>query len=164
MYSHVNTIFCQIIYMTTLNSFLKRFYLFEREKKRERMHCGEARHRGREREREKQSPCSAGSLMWGSIPGPWDHDLNRRQMLNPLSHVDTPTTLNSLKNDLPPWFQGDIYTKRQGTLMIKDVLQPEARVRIPSPPVTRGVAVSQWVILTLPCFLICKMGTLVPCK
>ena len=24
----------------------------------------------------------AGNLMWNSIPGPWDHDLSRRQMLN----------------------------------------------------------------------------------
>ena len=35
---------------------------------------------GREREREreslKQAPCSAQSLIQGSIPGPWDHDLS----------------------------------------------------------------------------------------
>jgi len=30
----------------------------------------------RQRKREKQAPCSAGSPMWGSIPGPRDHDLS----------------------------------------------------------------------------------------
>ena len=30
------------------------------------------------------------SPMWGSIPGPWDYDLSRRQTLNPLSHSGTP--------------------------------------------------------------------------
>ena len=24
--------------------------------------------------------------IWDSIPGPWDHDLSQRQMLNQLSH------------------------------------------------------------------------------
>ena len=32
----------------------------------------------------------AGSLMWRLIPGPWDHDLGQRQMLNRLSHPDAP--------------------------------------------------------------------------
>ena len=40
---------------------------------------------GGKRQREKQTPQWAGSLM-RSIPGPWDHDLSRRQMLNQLSH------------------------------------------------------------------------------
>ena len=31
---------------------------------------------------EKQTPCRAGSLMWDSIPGPWDHNLSQRQTLN----------------------------------------------------------------------------------
>ena len=31
--------------------------------------------------------------MWGLIPGPWDHDLNRRQQLNPLSHAGAPFKL-----------------------------------------------------------------------
>ena len=43
----------------------------------------------RQREREKQTPLRAGSLTWGSILGPWDHDLSRRQMLNRLSHPGT---------------------------------------------------------------------------
>ena len=32
----------------------------------------------------------AGSPMWGSIPGLWDHDLTRGQMLNRLSHPGVP--------------------------------------------------------------------------
>lgn len=28
--------------------------------------------------------------MWVSIPGPWDHDLSPRQMVNPLSHPGFP--------------------------------------------------------------------------
>ena len=39
-----------------------------------------------EREREKQAPCWAGSPMRGSIPGPWDHDLNWRKTLNWQNH------------------------------------------------------------------------------
>jgi len=54
---------------------------------------------GRQRQREWQaeaegeagSPQSRGSLMWDSIPGPWDHDLSRRQTLSRLSHPGTPT-------------------------------------------------------------------------
>ncbi|XP_059020576.1 cilia- and flagella-associated protein 298 isoform X2 [Mustela lutreola] len=44
------------------------------------------RRNGQERERRRQAPCCAESPMWGSIPGPWDHDRIRRQRLNPLSH------------------------------------------------------------------------------
>ena len=48
----------------------------------------------RQREREKQAPCRARSpMMWGSIPGPWDHDLSQRQMLNQLNHPGAPTLL-----------------------------------------------------------------------
>ena len=36
---------------------------------------------GVEREREKQALHWTGNLMLGSIPGPWDHDLSRRQTL-----------------------------------------------------------------------------------
>ena len=32
-----------------------------------------------------------GSLMWDSIPGPWDYDLSQRQMLN---HGATQESLN----------------------------------------------------------------------
>ena len=39
------------------------------------------RERQRHRQREKQAP-SWGILMWGSIPGPRDHDLSQRQPLN----------------------------------------------------------------------------------
>ena len=46
-------------------------------------------------EREKQAVCWAGSLTQGSIPGPWDHDLSQRQMLNQLSHPGAPS-VNSL--------------------------------------------------------------------
>ena len=41
-------------------------------------------------QREKQTSCWAGSLTWGSIPGPWDHDLSQRQMLNWLSYPGVP--------------------------------------------------------------------------
>jgi len=49
-------------------TFKKIFYLFERERDRD----SEREHeQGEEqREREKQAPRSAGSLMWGSNPGP----------------------------------------------------------------------------------------------
>ena len=38
------------------------------------------RERQRHRQKKKQAP--AGSLMWDSIPGPQDHNLSQRQMLN----------------------------------------------------------------------------------
>jgi len=38
--------------------------------------------RERQWEREKQVPHGAGSPMWGSVSGPWDHDLSQRQTLN----------------------------------------------------------------------------------
>ena len=67
------------------NLFLLFIYLFlllarEINKQGERM-----RERERETETEtetenlKQVPCSAQSWVWGSIPQPWDHDLNRNQ-------------------------------------------------------------------------------------
>ena len=56
--------------------FKKRFYLF----------TWEIEHKQGEWEREEQAPRWAGSPMWGSIPGPGDHDLSRRQTLNRLSH------------------------------------------------------------------------------
>ena len=45
------------------------------------------RDRQRERERgrdtgRRKSRLPAGSPMWDSIPGPWDHNLSQRQMLN----------------------------------------------------------------------------------
>lgn len=45
---------------------------------------------GAKGEDEKQTPHWAGSLMWGSISGCWDHDPSGRQMLNPLSHPGAP--------------------------------------------------------------------------
>ena len=50
----------------------------ERQRKREREREGEG---GRERDNEylRQAPRSAQSLMWGSIPQPWDHDLRQNQ-------------------------------------------------------------------------------------
>ena len=53
--------------------FFKDFiYLFDKEGERDY----------KQAEREKQASHPAGSPMWGSIPGPWDHDLSRRQTLN----------------------------------------------------------------------------------
>ena len=60
--------------------FLKILFIYLREREHE---CGEG-------QREKQTPCGAGSLMQGSIPGPWDRDLSLRQMFNRLSHPGTP--------------------------------------------------------------------------
>ena len=52
--------------------------------------------RGRDMGRGR-SRLSAGSPRWGSILGPWDHDLSQRQMLNQLSHPprypNTPSVL-----------------------------------------------------------------------
>ena len=39
------------------------------------------RERGRDTDRER-SMLPVGSLIWDLIPGPWDHDLSQRQMLN----------------------------------------------------------------------------------
>ena len=65
---------------------LKRFYLFTGDRGRESTSRGEG-----PRERERLTFCWAGSLPWGSIPGPQgqgpqDHDWSWRQMLNRLSH------------------------------------------------------------------------------
>ena len=43
-----------------------------------------------QREREKQVPHEQGAQTQGSIPGPKDHDLSWRQMLNRPSHPDAP--------------------------------------------------------------------------
>ena len=43
-----------------------------------------------ERQREKQIPHGAGKPTQGWIPGPWDHDLSQRQLLNHLSHSGVP--------------------------------------------------------------------------
>ena len=66
-----------------------RFYLFIHERDRER-------ERQRQRQREKQLP--TGSLIWDSIPGLRNHDLNQRQML---SHWATqvPVLFNFLSTD-----------------------------------------------------------------
>ena len=57
------------------------FFLFAWE--RERAWVGE----GEETETDSHW---AGGLTWGSISGPWDHDLSQRQTLNQLSHPGTP--------------------------------------------------------------------------
>ena len=49
-----------------------------------------SRQSSRQREREEQAPRWAESLIRGLIPGPWDHDLSRRQRLNPLIHPGAP--------------------------------------------------------------------------
>ena len=66
--------------------FLLRFYLFIWESEWVRKHKeGEEK-----RKSEKQDPHWAGSLTWGSNPGPWDRDLSQRQTLNWLNHPGTP--------------------------------------------------------------------------
>ena len=42
-----------------------------------------------QQERERQARLG-GSLIWGSMPGPWDQDLSWRQVLSQLSHPGTP--------------------------------------------------------------------------
>ena len=58
------------------DKFFKRVftYLFDRE--------STSKGSGRQREMEKQAPHGAGSTTQGWIPGPWVHDLSRRQMVN----------------------------------------------------------------------------------
>jgi len=58
-----------------LNIFFLRFYLFDRDTVREGTQAGGAG------EAEAGFPLSR-EPMRGSIPGPWDHDLSRRQTLN----------------------------------------------------------------------------------
>ena len=53
--------------------------LFTSERERAHMHKSE--------ETEKQTPYWTGSQTQGSIQGPWDHDLGRRQTFNWLSHL-----------------------------------------------------------------------------
>ena len=65
--------------------FLKDFiYLFDRERDSQQ----EREHKQGEWERKKQAPRGAGNLIWGLIPGPWDHALSRRQTLNDLTLND----------------------------------------------------------------------------
>uniref|UniRef100_M3Z3A5 Uncharacterized protein n=1 Tax=Mustela putorius furo TaxID=9669 RepID=M3Z3A5_MUSPF len=71
---------------------------------RERSQVG--REAGRERERRKQAPCRAESPMRNSIPGPQDHDLSRRQRLNPLSHPGAPGSHPFLMTDIEPMCTG----------------------------------------------------------
>ena len=55
-----------------LNFFKDFIYVLERERE-----AG-----GGAEENERQTPHSAGSPVWGSILGLWDHDLSQRQTLN----------------------------------------------------------------------------------
>ena len=58
----------------------------ERERERERVCTSWGRGRGRGRSR---LPAEEGAT-WGSMPGRWDHDLNRRQTPNQLNHPGAP--------------------------------------------------------------------------
>ena len=53
-------------------------YLFDRERERQQ----QREYKQGEWERKKQASYRAGSLIWGSIPGAWDHDPSRRQRPN----------------------------------------------------------------------------------
>ena len=58
--------------------------------KKEHARVSENTSRGEgQRQRKKQTPYWTGCLIQGSVPGPWDHYLSQRQMLNWLSHPDT---------------------------------------------------------------------------
>ena len=61
-------------------------YLIERE----RVRGSTSRGSSRQEDREQQTLHQAGSPMWGSIPGPQDHDLSWSQMFNRLNHAGTP--------------------------------------------------------------------------
>ena len=76
---------------SSMSFFFLRFYLFIR-----------AHAQGGGTEREADST-EQGSLMRGSIPGPWDHVLSWRQKLNWLSHPGTPS-MNIFKEKLSRWF------------------------------------------------------------
>ena len=65
-----------------MSIFFLRFYLFIWQT----MYTHTSRGRGRSRLPMEQG----GSLTWSSIPGPWDHDLSRRQTLNQLNHPGAP--------------------------------------------------------------------------
>ena len=64
-------------------SFFLIFYLFIWEGERERRSTGVG-------QSEKATPHGPGSPTQDSIPGPWGHNLNWRQMLNQLSHSSAP--------------------------------------------------------------------------
>ena len=73
------------------NDFLKKIlftYLTERQKSRER----EREHKqGQQKgEGEAGSPLRWEPMLPGSIPGPWNHDLGWRQMLNWFTHLGAP--------------------------------------------------------------------------
>ena len=53
-----------------------------------------AHKQGEQRTEGKGEAGSAGSLIWGSIPRLWDHDLSQRQTLNWLSHPGTPNVFS----------------------------------------------------------------------
>ena len=59
-------------------------------RERERERASTSKEEGK-REREKQTPHWAGSPMWDSIPGLWDHDLCQRQTPNRLSQPGAPS-------------------------------------------------------------------------
>jgi len=83
--------------MELFSVFLRFIYLFiwERERARASMSGGEG-------QRENQIPGWVQSLTWDSIPGPGDHDLSWSQMLNQLSHADTPKVMEFLREISPP--------------------------------------------------------------
>ena len=62
------------------------FFIYSRKRERTRAWIGE-----KQREKEQQAPPWAGNLTQDSIPGPRDHDLSWRQLLNGLSHSGAPT-------------------------------------------------------------------------
>ena len=81
--------------MTSFYFFL-RFYLFIHERHRE---SESEREREREREAETQAEgeadcIHAGSPMWDSIPGPWDHALDVRAGAKLLSHPSIPQLID----------------------------------------------------------------------
>jgi len=66
-------------------SFLKILFIYLRERVRVCMSRGRGTGRGRSR-----LPTEQGAWWEGLIPGPWDHDLSRRQTFNWLSHPGAP--------------------------------------------------------------------------
>ena len=66
--------------------FFKSLFIWQRE----RDHKHTQKSRGSKRGRSRLHTEQGARRIWGSIPGPWDHDLSRRQMLNRLSHPGIP--------------------------------------------------------------------------
>ena len=97
---------------------------------------------GGHREMEKQAPHWAGSTTQGSIPGPWDQDLSRRQTLNQVNHPGAPRVclLNTIREPAT-WFGVNTSTE-----LVPLALVPQLLVYFPFP--TLGSQQISWLRIT----------------